>query len=202
MLNNMQRQEGLCSCDSACVVYDDCCWDFQQQCPELHERAVDIRNAFDVMPSSICFRMYVDTHPSGNKNVLFINSCEGTTCDHPNLTGVPEPHTQVPVQDLDTGIFYVNFNCAFCNGARRLQAIGVHLNYRNWYQDWGHCCVTNDLGSSPQPSGFALGLWWASQVVGDALGLWWASQVVGDATMTEMEVSISILSWWNKINYK
>ena len=29
-----------------------------------------------------------------------------------------------------------------------------------------------------------------------------ASQVVGDATMTEMEVSISILSWWNKINYK
>ena len=66
---------------------------------------------------------------------------------------------------------------------------GHHLGYRNWYQDWGHCCVTNDLGSSPQPEGFAL-------------GLWWASQVVGDATMTEMEVSISILSWWNKINYK
>ena len=37
---------------------------------------------------------------------------------------------------------------------------------------------------------------------GEARGLWWASQVVGDATMTEMEVSISILSWWNKINYK
>ena len=130
VLNNMQRQEGLCSCDSACVVYDDCCWDFQQQCPELHERAVDIRNAFDVMPSSICFSMYVDTHPSGNENVLLINSCEGTTCDHPKLIGVPDPHTQVPVQDLDTGIFYINFNCALCNGARRLQAIGVHLNYR------------------------------------------------------------------------
>ena len=28
-----------------------------------------------------------------------------------------------------------------------------------------------------------------------ALGLWWASQVVGDNTMTEIEVSISILSW-------
>ena len=27
------------------------------------------------------------------------------------------------------------------------------LSYRNWYQDWGHCCVTNDLGSSPQPEG-------------------------------------------------
>ena len=61
--------------------------------------------------------------------------------------------------------------------------------YRNWYQDWGHYCVTNDLGSSPQPEG-------------EARGLWWASQVVGDATMTEIEVSISILSWWNKINYK
>ena len=26
-------------------------------------------------------------------------------------------------------------------------------------------------------------------------GLWWASQVVGDTTMTEIEVSISLLSW-------
>ena len=25
------------------------------------------------------------------------------------------------------------------------------MSYRNWYQDWGHCGVTNDLGSSPQP---------------------------------------------------
>ena len=53
--------------------------------------------------------------------------------------------------------------------------------YRNWYQDWGHCDVTNDLGSSPQPEG-------------EAQGLWWASQVAGDTTMTEIEVSISILS--------
>ena len=29
-------------------------------------------------------------------------------------------------------------------------------------------------------------------------GLWWVSQVVGDTTMTEIEVSISILSWWLK----
>ena len=57
--------------------------------------------------------------------------------------------------------------------------------YRNWYQDWGHCGVTNDLGSSPQPEG-------------EARGLWWASQVVGDTTMTEIEVSISILSWCPK----
>ena len=58
----------------------------------------------------------------------------------------------------------------------------VRLYYRNWYQDWGHCGVTNDLGSSPQPEG-------------EARGLWWASHVVGDTTLTEIEVSISILSW-------
>ena len=23
--------------------------------------------------------------------------------------------------------------------------------YRNWYQYWGHCCLSNGLGSSPQP---------------------------------------------------
>ena len=75
------------------------------------------------------------------------------------------------------------------------QATSLHLSqrppramspyYRNWYQDWGHCGVTNDLGSSPQPEG-------------EARGLWWASQVVGDTTMTEIEVSISILSWCPK----
>ena len=59
--------------------------------------------------------------------------------------------------------------------------------YRNWYQYWGHCCLINDLGSSPQPEG-------------EARRLWWASQVVNETTMTEIEVSISILSWWNKIN--
>ena len=43
----------------------------------------------------------------------------------------------------------------------------------------------HDLGSSPQPEG-------------EALGMWWASQVVGDTTMTEIEVSISLLSWYLK----
>ena len=32
-------------------------------------------------------------------------------------------------------------------------SVGYWVNYRNWYQDWGHCGVTNDLGSSPQPEG-------------------------------------------------
>ena len=61
------------------------------------------------------------------------------------------------------------------------------LGYRNWYQYWGHCCLINDLGSSPQPEG-------------EAPGLWWASQVVNETTMTEIEVSISMLWWWNYIN--
>ena len=43
----------------------------------------------------------------------------------------------------------------------------MHYCYRSWFLDFGYCGVTNDLGSKPQPSDFALGLWWASQVVGD-----------------------------------
>ena len=31
------------------------------------------------------------------------------------------------------------------------------IGYRNWYRDWGHCGVTNDLGSSPQPEGEGCG---------------------------------------------
>ena len=47
------------------------------------------------------------------------------------------------------------------------------VGYRNWYQYWGHCCLINNLGSSPQPEG-------------EALGLWWASEVVNETTMTEL----------------
>ena len=57
---------------------------------------------------------------------------------------------------------------------------GGMYGYWNIYQDWGHCGVTNDLGSSPQPEGEAR--------------RWWASQVVGDITTTEIEVPISTLS--------
>ena len=46
----------------------------------------------------------------------------------------------------------------------------------NWYQNWGHCGVSNDLGNSPQ-------------LEGEARGLWWASYVVGDTTMTEIDDS-------------
>ena len=51
---------------------------------------------------------------------------------------------------------------------------------RNWYLNFGHCGLINDLGSSPQPWGFAL-------------GLWWSSQVVNETTMTSILVSIPII---------
>ena len=40
-----------------------------------------------------------------------------------------------------------------------------HMIWEFIYQHWGHCCLINDLGSSPLPEGEARGLWWASQVV-------------------------------------
>ena len=57
---------------------------------------------------------------------------------------------------------------------------------RNWYLDFGHCGVTNDLGNSPQSSGFDL-------------GLWWASLVVGDTTMAPILVSIPIIDIFTKV---
>ena len=127
-LNTMNKQQGLCSCDSACMVYGDCCWDFQQECPALHERAVNICNVFDIAPSSTCFT--VEAEGFWIEKVLLINSCERMIYGHPEITSTPDPHTQIPVLDLDTGIFYINFKCAICNGAQRLQATEIHLNYR------------------------------------------------------------------------
>ena len=51
----------------------------------------------------------------------------------------------------------------------------------------GHYSLINDLVSSPQPEG-------------EARVLWWASHVVNETPMTNIEVSISILLWWNQIN--
>ena len=62
-LNTMTRQEGLCSCDSACVLYGDCCWDFRLECPQLLQRAMDTVNAFEDVPSAICLSMDVQTSP-------------------------------------------------------------------------------------------------------------------------------------------
>ena len=39
--------------------------------------------------------------------------------------------------------------------------ISLGIGYRNWYQDWGHCCVTNDArGRSPRAVVSFPGRWW------------------------------------------
>ena len=134
-LNNMDRQEGLCSCDSACMVYDDCCWDFQQECPELHERAAAIRGGFEVLPSAMCFLLSIRTFPAERRFALLINSCGGNSYNYVEITSIPDLYTQVPVLDMDTGIYYINLNCALCNGAQRIQAMGIHLSYEVAFQD-------------------------------------------------------------------
>ena len=116
------RSPASCSCDSACVVYGDCCLDFQEKCPEIHKRANGIRDTFEGEPRAKCLHI-------GDRNVTLINSCVRTVYGYHAIRGIPDVHTQVPVLDLDTGIFYINLNCAKCNGARRLQAVGIDLKY-------------------------------------------------------------------------
>ena len=41
------------------------------------------------------------------------------------------------------------------------------LKNKNWYLNFGHFCFINELWNSPQPSGFAFGLWRTSQVVNE-----------------------------------
>ena len=57
---------------------------------------------------------------------------------------------------------------------------------RNWYFDFRHCGVTNEMGSSPQASGFAI-------------VLWLTSLIVGDITMASIFVSIPIIICNGKI---
>ena len=60
--------------------------------------------------------------------------------------------------------------------------------WRNCYRVWGHCCDTTDSQMSPQPR--------RSRGCGDI----WESVV--SQPWPKNEVSISILSWYHKINFK
>ena len=60
---------------------------------------------------------------------LFIDKCNGTLYKFVNTGGLPNVHDGVPVEYLDTGVFYINYDCAKCHGSTRLRPMQVTMHF-------------------------------------------------------------------------
>ena len=58
---------------------------------------------------------------------LFISECNGTVYDFVENQGVPTASGGVPVEDMVTGLFFINYHCAKCHGASNLRPMHVKL---------------------------------------------------------------------------
>ena len=99
-----------CSCDSNCVVYNDCCPNFTKVCKKERDNS-----RWRKRKSSVCTK--TSEKLNFEYEYMLINSCENQICavqDAENLEEI------IPVYDVYTGLHYINYKCAKCNGVRNI----------------------------------------------------------------------------------
>ena len=130
-----QKFEG-CSCDIACIVYQDCCSDFQNQCPQLH--TTGIINAADfIISGSSCVSIRKTLY--GGSSVpfgvlthgLMVTKClsDNVDCEY-SFEDIPTIlRLGAPVFHRIYNVTYVNGKCARCNGipAQNLEQLPMEL---------------------------------------------------------------------------
>ena len=110
----------FCSCDTNCVVYGDCCSDFEQVCPSQFNLSTSLRTHFQHRKIN-CYMVPIFDEEFEQTNELteynFVAVCgkTGTVCNRTSVYNISEPNTAIPVTDSKTGINYVNYQCAQCN---------------------------------------------------------------------------------------
>ena len=109
-----------CSCDTNCVVYGDCCSDFEQACPSQFNLSTTLRAHFqyrkiDCYKVRIFHEEYKFTDRFTKYNFVAVCGETGTVCNRTSVYNISTPNTAIPVTDSKTGINYVNYQCARCN---------------------------------------------------------------------------------------
>ena len=140
----------FCSCDSSCLAYNDCCPDFQLTCPEEHSQGVSALSSISGSQGSACFPLKMVDGSTGR--FLFIDKCNGTRYKFMNTGGLPNVNDGVPVEDLDTGLFYINYDCAkvmdphVCDRCRLLYISFCHHAMTLTAMDW-----SSSVHPNPKP---------------------------------------------------
>ena len=126
------NSQAYCSCDPGCVAYGDCCVDFEQRCPVQFEASSSLRTHFQYRKTE-CFP--IRTVPFSARNTVgirvidpsstgynFVAVCRqtGVVCKRISPYDLLEPNLAIPVTDTETGVNYVNYECAKCNNVLRV----------------------------------------------------------------------------------
>ena len=127
-VNNMVPR-ALCSCDKGCLLYKDCCPDFQRECTEQYGESLDLVGDRDRVPGAQCqsLNAFINNEYA-TRYYLFITHCtDGSEClyssnDELNL------EFGLPVRDAETGLYFVSLACARCNDIKDIQYLPSGLS--------------------------------------------------------------------------
>ena len=98
-----------CNCDQLCLLYGDCCRDFQAHCSEEFINAQGVIARFPNQHGRQNFKCRQD--------VLTMATClDGSPCQYSETLN-DDVNTFVPMYDITKDIHYVSGYCAVCNGA-------------------------------------------------------------------------------------
>ena len=122
----------LCSCDSLCMAYADCCPDFAKFCHNeySHSKRLFVPEGGRVYGSSCEEVKIKEKDKIFEVKMLMVHVCpNGTLCRHPgtNVYNLTNINHIIPVTDNVTGVHYINAACAMCNGVQTSEpwSVGV-----------------------------------------------------------------------------
>ena len=114
-----------CSCDTSCVFYRDCCPDFTKFCP------LEVYKGSLIVPEHTPSCTPVVGHFGSPESYLLVDTCLNNN-DACNISK-HSPNQYIPVFDPKTGVHFVNFNCAVCNGAMTVKPWDTYLRCDSLY---------------------------------------------------------------------
>ena len=131
-----------CSCDSLCYVYNDCCHNFERNCPgEIDKYTLE----FKTFPEGIV-KASLDGIVTCRKGCISGSTTSANNCLSKSykviseciLTGEPcesldeyDPNKFIPVYDQVSRLHYSHLLCAKCNGASNLRPWNYKIECKN-----------------------------------------------------------------------
>ena len=131
-----------CNCDQLCLLYGDCCRDFQALCSHEFIKAQEVIAAFPNQNGHQNFKC--------RQHVFVMATCsDGSPCRYSETLN-DDVNTFVPMYDVTKDIHYVSGYCALCNMAVNVIPWNVSLNCMDTWLSFHHRYDINSVESFKQ----------------------------------------------------
>ena len=132
--NSEWEERKWCHCDQQCLIYGDCCSDFQNVCPVVYHQSAKIREDYAGSMRSACVGVLThDTYDTVlEERIRMINQCSmsgyGCAGHFERIQNLLE--NGGPVIDKLHGVYFFSRKCAHCNGIpnHRLKPLDVAIS--------------------------------------------------------------------------